>query len=117
MKRGALLARVIVVVAALSTQGSLCSSGPDCGGACDVVRNCHTLNKTFFLSCSSLAPTCDTATANCAACLTGASVTCAGLAAGQCDSVCVPNFNGGTAADAGTLDGGGADAGAPDAGP
>jgi hypothetical protein len=109
-----LLARALIIAAALGSQGLYCQSGADCSEACDVVRDCPGLNKTFLLSCSRLGPPClNNQIGTCAECITRESTTCADLIAGKCDIDCVPDFDGGPPP---VVDAGQPDAGV-DAGP
>lgn len=110
-----LLARALIIAAALGSQGLYCQSGADCSEACDVVRDCPGLNKTFLLSCSRLGPPCtDTnQVGRCARCITADSTTCAGLIGGVCDVDCLAEFDAGLPS---LIDAGQPDAGL-DAGP
>ncbi len=110
MRRAAAL--LIVVSTALLLRGCVYTSGPDCTHACDFVQGCATLNKTFFLSCSTLGLGCYDNAADCADCIDN-NQSCDALAQGVCDSRCLV---GGVPADAGSTDAGGADAGFEDAG-
>lgn len=79
--------RPVVLLAVLFLGACVWQSGPDCSGACDQIRECKDLDKTFRLSCSQLGSGCYQAEVDCADCIEKRS--CAELVAGECDSLCV----------------------------
>lgn len=76
---------VAALAAVLALGGCVITNGPDCSEACDSVLACKALDKTFFLSCSSLGSGCGTQEQACAECI--ALKTCDQLIAGECDLV------------------------------
>jgi len=94
-----MLVRILAALVLIAASGAVgcVLGGSDCSGACDKVRDCKGLNRTFLLDCSPSNFNCAPPVSDCADCIQAHScaelisvATDGGAPQGVCDGVCVP---------------------------
>lgn len=74
---------VAALLLALAAPACVLTSGPDCADACEQVKECTGLDRTYRLACSTVGTNCLDFVAECAGCIEAH--TCDELIAGACD--------------------------------